>query len=209
MGFSLFWRLLVVAVLSAGCRTGQSARELFTPDTLQVFGAVGDGDFEGEWRGRHAYPIDGDLDTHTLGLSIGWSLTAADREAQRETTRAVRELAAKLDALAAAAAPAPAPVECEPDPLEAEPAPPPEKCGTPSAPPQEPPQGAHATQPPDAGGLLGATPGDLEAVLYALGALVTAIVTYLGRHKIGRAHRRYRDRRRARRARTAGPSSGS
>jgi len=159
-----FLALLVTAFVSCGCQaTGQTAGELFTPDELQVFGSTGDGDFDGEWHGYHTRQFDGDFDTQAIGVSLGWNLTASDVEAQRETARTLRELCARLDGLQLARA------QVEP-----------EKCGEPT------PEGkvAHATPPPAGEGSQDEEPVDLEAVLYALAALATAIAGYLGRNRL-------------------------
>jgi len=159
--------LLASAFLSCGCQaSGQSLGELVTPDELHVFGSVGDGDIDGEWRSPYrAHPIESDLDQHALGLSLGWDLTAGDAQAQRETARALHALAARLDGLQLARA------QVEP-----------EKCGEPT--PQEGQDEDHATPDPDGEGPQGEEPADLEGVLYAVAALATAIAGYLGRKKI-------------------------
>lgn len=160
-----FLALLATAFMSCGCQaTGQTAGELFTPDTLQVFGSAGEGDFDGEWHGYHTRQFDGDFDAHAIGVALGWNLTAADVQAQRDTARAVRELLARLDGLQLARA------QVEP-----------EKCGEPT--PQE-GQAEHATPTPDGEGSQDEEPADLADVLYAVAGLVTLIAGYLGRNRI-------------------------
>lgn len=162
-----FLALLVTAFMSCGCQaTGQTAGELFMPDTLQVFGSAGEGDFDGEWHGYHTRQFDGDFDSHALGVALGWNLTAADVQAQRDTARAVRELATRLDGLQLARA------QVEPEP---------EKCGEPT--PQE-GQADHATLLPAGEDSQDEEPVDLEAVLYAVGGLVAALSAYFGRNRI-------------------------
>ncbi len=173
-----FLALLAIAFVSFGCQaTGQTAGELLMPDELHVFGSAGDGNLDGNWYGYHTRQFDGDLDTHTLGVSLGWNLTAVDVHAQRETARAVRELAARLNGAQLARASSDPELALSLDRFaNAKP----EKCGVP--PQQE--DAEQATLAPDVEGSQGEEPADLEGVLYAVAALATAIAGYLGRNKI-------------------------
>jgi len=98
---------LLLLVLATSCATGQSTRELLTPDQLHLYYTLGSGDSSGNITGGRNDPwqwgTNGDTDYSAITAGLSWNLTRPS--GSREMERALRAMTIAANLMAASVEP--------------------------------------------------------------------------------------------------------